>query len=82
MGCQYFEPTDTGANSYTVAIPKLTFGRGSLAEAGQRAAALNCKKVTLFTDAILESGPIVEIVVQSLKQHGIEFNIFLSLIHI
>jgi len=76
MGCQYFEPTDAGANSYTVAIPKLTFGRGSLAEVGQRASALGFKKVALFTDPILESGPIVEIVRQSLKQHGIESNTF------
>ena len=76
MGCQYFEPTDAGANSYTVAIPKLTFGRGSLAEVGQRASALGFKKVALFTDAILESGPIVEIVKQSLKQHGIQLNTF------
>ncbi len=76
MGCQYFEPSDDGANSYTVAIPKLTFGRGSLAEVGQRAHALGLKKVALFTDTMLESGPIIEIVSQSLKQCGIEFNIF------
>lgn len=76
MGCQYFEPSDTGANSYTVAIPKLTFGRGTLAEVGQRAAAAGYKKVALFTDAQLESGPIVDVVKQSLTQQNIEFNIF------
>ncbi len=76
MGCQYFEPTEGGANTYTVAIPKLTFGRGSLAEVGQRAAALGFKKVTLFTDAILEKGPLVELAKQSLKKQNIEFSVF------
>ncbi len=76
MGCQYFEPTEGGANTYTVAIPKLTFGRGSLAEVGQRAAALGFKKVTLFTDGMLEQGPLVELVKQSLQKQNIEFNVF------
>lgn len=76
MGCQYFEPTDNGANSFTVAMPKLTFGRGSLAEVGERAHAIGLKKIVLFTDSILESGPIVEIVRQSLKQQNIEFSVF------
>ncbi len=76
MGCQYFEPTDNGANSFTVAMPKLTFGRGSLAEVGERANAIGFKKVVLFTDPILESGPIVEIVRKSLTQQNIQFSIF------
>ena len=76
MGCQYFEPTDNGANSFTVAMPKLTFGRGSLAEVGERAKAIGFKKVVLFTDPILESGPIVEIVRKSLTQQNIQFSIF------
>ncbi len=76
MGCQYFEPTENGANSFTVAIPKLTFGRGTLAEVGERAKALGFKKVVLFTDPGLESGPLVDIVCQSLKQQAIEYSIF------
>jgi len=70
------EPADGGANTFTVAMPKLTFGRGSLAEVGQRSRALGFKKVTLFTDPMLESGPIIEIVKKSLKQQSIEFSIF------
>ncbi len=76
MGCQYFEPTNGGASSYTVAIPRLTFGRGTLAEAGARAASLGMKKVVLFTDAILQSGPLVDTVLQSLKAHNISVDIF------
>ncbi len=76
MGCQYFEPTEGGATSYTVAIPKLTFGRGALAELGIRAENLGLRKIVLFTDAILEQGPILEIARQSLKKQNIEFTVF------
>ena len=50
MGCQYFEPCDQGADTFTIAIPKLTFGRGCLHEAGPRASALGMTRVALFTD--------------------------------
>lgn len=76
MGCQYFDLTDNGASNFTVAMPKLTFGRGSLAEVGERASALNFRKIVLFTDSMLETGPIVETVCQSLKKQDIEFSIF------
>ena len=36
MVCQYFAPTADGAETFTIAMPKLTFGRGCLAEAGAR----------------------------------------------
>ena len=39
MVCQYFAPTADGAETFTLAMPKLTFGRGCLAEIGARAAA-------------------------------------------
>jgi alcohol dehydrogenase class IV len=71
MGCQYFEPTPDGAQSFTVAIPKLTFGRGTLNETGKRAASLGIKKVALFTDSYLESGPLVATVLDSLKRESI-----------
>ena len=37
MGCQYFDPCAGGADTYTIAMPKYTFGRGCLREAGARA---------------------------------------------
>ena len=76
MGCQYFEPTTDGAQSFTVAMPKLTFGRGTLTEVGARAEALRIKKVALFTDAFLESGPLVATVLDSLKQASISAEIY------
>jgi len=30
MGCQYYDPTHNGATSFTVAMPRLTFGRNTL----------------------------------------------------
>jgi alcohol dehydrogenase class IV len=76
MGCQYFEPTTDGAQSFTVAMPKLTFGRGTLTEVGARAEALRIKKVALFTDAFLESGPLVATVLDSLKRASISAEIY------
>jgi len=76
MGCQYFAPKDHGADSFTVAMPKLTVGRGTLSEAGPRAAALNVRRVALFTDPYLLDGPLVAEVAQSLTQTGIEVAVF------
>ena len=53
MGCQYFAPTEQGADSFTVAMPRLTVGRGTLSEVGERTAALGVKSVALFTDPYL-----------------------------
>ncbi len=72
MGCQYFAPTDHGADSFTVAMPKLTVGRGTLREAGERAVALGMSRVALFTDPGLANGPLVAIVSDSLRQAGID----------
>ena len=76
MGCQYFAPTENGADSFTVAMPRLTVGRGTLAETGERTAALGVKRVALFTDEFLEQGALVATVKQSLANAGIDFAIF------
>ncbi len=76
MSCQYFEPVEGGANSFTVAMPKYTFGRGCLAEAGVRAASLNMKQIALFTDPHLEGGEYVATVCESIKAQGLHCDIF------
>ena len=53
MGCQYFDPCDHGADTFTIAIPKVTFGRGCLHEAGARASGLGMTRVAVFTDPFL-----------------------------
>lgn len=72
MGCQYFAPTDNGADTFTVAMPKLTFGRGCLGEAGARAALRGMRRVALFTDARLADGAYVDTVSRSLRAAGAE----------
>ena len=76
MGCQYYAPTDQGADSFTVAMPRLTVGRGTLQETGERAAALGMTRVALFTDPGLLDGPLVAIVMESLTRAGIDLGIF------
>ncbi len=75
MGCQYFAPTETGAQSMTVAMPKLSFGRGVLDELGQHAEALGFKRVALFSDQLLSSGPIVERCTKALRAANIQYTL-------
>ena len=76
MGCQYFDPCQGGADTFTIAIPRVTFGRGCLAEAGARAAGLGMTRVALFTDAGLRDGPYVASVLESLRTAGLDVAVF------
>ncbi|MCH8177806.1 MAG: iron-containing alcohol dehydrogenase [Proteobacteria bacterium] len=76
MGCQYFQACDHGAGTFTIGLPKLTFGRGCLNEAGVRAAARGMSRIALFTDPFLKDGPYVAVVQKSLQQAGIDSAIF------
>ena len=76
MGCQYFDPCQGGADTYTIAIPKYTFGRGCLGEAGARAAGRGMTRVGLFTDPFLSDGPYVAGVLESLREAGLDVAVF------
>ena len=76
MACQYFAPCDHGASSFTIAIPKVTFGRGTLSEVGARAQSMEMTDVALFTDPGLLDSEYVDIVKKSLTTVGIAFQIF------
>ena len=76
MGCQYYSPCQNGASSFTVAIPKLTFGRGCLSEVGMRLSAHGKKRVAVFTDEHLLDTSIISIVKTSLEAQGIDFGLF------
>jgi len=76
MGCQYYSPTENGADSFTVAMPRLTVGRGTLAEVGIRAKRLGMNRVALFTDANLAEGLLVSIVMTSLNRAGLDVAVF------
>lgn len=76
MGCQHFAPTENGADSFTVAMPRLTVGRGTLRELGERALAARMRRVALFTDPYLVDGPWISLATDSLQRAGIEVAVF------
>lgn len=84
MGCQYYEPgldgKSGGASNFSIAIPRLTFGRGCLKEIGERAANRNFKRVALFTDKGLQGGGIVDLALESLKDAGIDVAVFADIV--
>jgi len=76
MGCQYFDPCDHGSDSFTIAIPKVTFGRGCLAEAGARALGLGMSRVAVFTDPLIRDSAYFATVMDSLRQSGLDSAVF------
>lgn len=77
MGCcHYFEPTDQGANAFTVEMPRTTFGRGTLAEVGARAHARGITRAAFFTDRFLVDSAQVSMVKGSLREAGVEVQIY------
>lgn len=74
--CEYFHARDDGATTFTVNMPRLTFGRGCLHEAGARAVALGMQRVALITDAFLVDGPIVDTVKRSLTACSLDVAVF------
>ena len=76
MGCQYYAPCQNGATNFTVAIPKLTYGRGCLAEVGERLSQHSLKRVAVFTDPHLLDHAIVDTVKTALSAKGIDFGVF------
>ena len=76
MSCQYFQHCEHGADTFTVMMPKLTFGGGCLSEAGPRAGTWGMKRVALFVDPGLVNGVYAETVRTSLNKAGIDFDVF------
>ena len=76
MGCQYFDPCDHGADSFTIAIPRVTFGRGCLDEAGARAQGLGMSRVGVFTDPWIRDSAYFATVIDSLRRSGLDCVVF------
>ena len=74
--CEYFQPTGEGASTFTVQMPRLTFGRGSLAETGARAKALGMTRIALITDAGLLSNELLATVIDSITKAGLDHAVF------
>ena len=70
--CQYHAPTAGGATTFTVQMPRVSFGRGCLVEAGQRAVAMGMRRAAVMTDpGLAQSGP-VHTVMASLAAAGVD----------
>jgi alcohol dehydrogenase class IV len=77
MGCcHYFAPTEDGADVFTVEMPRLSFGRGCLDEAGPRAASRGMGRVAVFTDDFLKDSEHFARLSASLAGAGVESAVF------
>jgi len=74
--CQYFTPSDGGADTFTVEMPRLTFGRGCLAELGERTKAHGVRRAAILTDSFLNGSQHMERVRRSLHEAGVDHEIF------
>lgn len=73
MGCcHYFTPTAGGADVFTVEMPRITFGRGVLAEVGERARARGITRAALFTDPYLKGSEHVARARATLVEAGVD----------
>ncbi len=77
MTCPHLEATAAGLESaFTVEAARVTFGRGALAEVGDRARALGITRVGLFTDPTIAALPWFAEVAASLRAAAIDVAVF------
>lgn len=77
MGCCHYHHVGEGCdNAFTVDTSRITFGRGCLAEVGDRARALGMKRVALFSDARLARLPHFQKVHRSLSSAGLDVVVY------
>lgn len=77
MTCRHLAAHAAGCDTaFTVDASRVTFGRGALAEVGDRARALGMRRVALFTDPRLRALPWFDEVARSLTTVGLETIVF------
>lgn len=77
MTCRHIVAAAAGCDTaFTVDASRVTFGRGALAEVGDRARALGMRRVALFTDARLRELPWFAWVYRSLDTAGLDVAVF------
>jgi hydroxyacid-oxoacid transhydrogenase len=77
MGCCHYHPVGEGCDTaFTVDTSRITFGRGCLAEVGDRARALGMKRVALFSDERVARLAHFEKVYQSLSAAGLDVAVY------
>lgn len=72
--CDYYEKVSGGASTFTVAMPKLTFGPGALSELGARLKMRGIKHVALYTDPWLATSEHLARARVSLNEASISFD--------
>ncbi|MBF5046158.1 iron-containing alcohol dehydrogenase [Aggregicoccus sp. 17bor-14] len=73
MDCCHYHPVGEGCDgAFTIDASRITFGRGCLAEAGDRARALGMRRVALFSDARVSALPAFEAVRRALQAAGLD----------
>jgi hydroxyacid-oxoacid transhydrogenase len=70
--CQFPTPAEGCDGAFTVDASRVTFGRGCLAELGDRARALGLRRVALFSDATIAQLPIFATAHDSLVAAGLD----------
>jgi hydroxyacid-oxoacid transhydrogenase len=77
VSCGHLSAVAAGCDTaFTVDASRVTFGRGALAEVGDRARALGLRRVALFTDPSLRALPWFDEVARSLATAGLDAAVF------
>lgn len=74
--CHYPSAAVGGDGAFTIDASRVTFGRGAIAELGDRASSLGMRRVGVFTDARVAALPIFAKARESLSKAGLELEIF------
>jgi len=74
--CHYFVATEGGADSFTVEMPRIMFGRGVMEEVGERVRAQEIKRAVLFTDPYLADSKYVAQARKALTDAGVDAELY------
>lgn len=74
--CHGYVPIEGGDGAFSVDASSVTFGRGALAEVGDRVRALGCRRVALFTDRRVACLPFFEAARRSLGAAGLDVAVY------
>lgn len=77
MGCFHQQAPDASREtSFAIEAPRIVFGRGALAELGDHARALGCKRVALLTDVRVAALEHLAVARASLRAAGIDAAVY------
>lgn len=72
MSCCHYVIEPGNEAAFTIDASRITFGRGCIAEVGERATALGMRRVAFFTDARLKNTNLVADAIGSLARAGLD----------